>query len=288
MTKKIVFGALIVALVAFVAVPSASAACIPDKTAQTFGTTSTAYWHQVTATGTLDFQAWQLGAPGTFSSTGCLNDNITGPLFEDVGGALSYSFHLGSCGAGCPAPLGANSLVTLAINKTATDTEFLVDTVPETPAAANNYDYGAEGDHNMIKIPRPRVLSSSRAGTDLNLSVQVDSIAAGLFGPGSSTAVTGFNILSASAAADPGRDAVLYSLRATAASAGGAQATTPVTLDCTNVLDQWVVTQIQFENGAVLSKAVSAPTRVHCDQALANPKYKLVPKKLGAPKGTVN
>jgi len=278
MTKKIVLGAVVVALAAFVATPSASAACIPAKTAQTFGASATAYWLPASSVGTPAVQSWQLGAPGTWAGTGC-PDTF---LFAD-GPGFSLNFDLGSCGAGCPGPLNANTLVVLAMNKTATGTEFLLDTAVENAAAFANYDYGAQGDHTMIPIPRPAVLSSSRVGSNVNLSVSVGSIAAGLFGPNAGSAVTGFNILTAASDTDPGRDASAYSLRSTIPSAGGAAATQPVSLDCTNPQSQWIVTQIQFENGTVLSKAVSAATRVSCGPALANPKVspkiKVAPKK---------
>jgi hypothetical protein len=285
MIKKIVFGAVIVALVAFVAVPSASAACIPGKSAVTFGASATAYWLAASSVGTPVFQAWQLGNPGGFSSTGCPD----GALFQDgPPGGMSLNFDLGSCGAGCPGPLNANTLAVLGMNKTPGGTEFLLDTAVENAAALANYDYGAQGNHTMIPIPRPKVLSSARVGSNVNLSVGIDSISAGLFGPNAGTAVTGFNILTASSATNPGTDASAYTLRSTIPSPGGAAATQGVSLDCTNTADQWIVTQIQFESGTVLSKAVSAPTRVHCDQALADPKFKVVPKKLGAPKVTPN
>ena len=170
----------------------------------------------------------------------------------------------------------------LALSKTATGTEFLLDTIVETPASSANFDYGTQGNHAMIPIPRPRVLSSARVASTLNLSVAADSIAGGLYGPNAANAVTGFRILTASAGADPGRDASAYTLAATIVSPGGGAATQPVALNCTNPQDQWLVTQIQFEGGAVLSSAVSGATRVHCDPTIANPK----PKVKIAPKAT--
>jgi hypothetical protein len=127
------------------------------------------------------------------------------------------------------------------------------------------------------------VVSSSRVGTLVNVSVQVPSIAGGLYGPNAASAVTGYNILSAPSATNPGRNAAAYSLRTAVVAPGGTTGTSgTVPVDCTNVnADQWVVTQLTFEAGAVLSSSVSEPTRVNCNPALADPKYKIIPKKTG-------
>ena len=291
MTKKIVFGVMLVALVAFVTVPSASANCIPAKTTATFGGGVTAYWLPVTAVGTLAGQAWQLGAPGTSSASAACIDTS---LFPDVGG-VSLQFNLGAaCNAGCPS-LTLPALATLAFlaqNKTAAGTEFLLATIVETPAnPAANFFYGDQGNHNMITLPSPTVISSSKALSVVTLHVGIPSIAAGLYGPGAASAVSGFNVVSALSETNPGTDASLYQTRASVASAGGAAVLDQaVTVDCaaaTGLQDQWVATQISFEGGSVLSSAVSAPRRVHCLGALADPKYKVVPKKAG-PKAIQN
>lgn len=279
MTKKIVLGVAAVAFAAAVMAPSASASCIPAKSATNFSDT-TAYWIPLEAGGQLSGAAWQLGAPGSFRSDGgtvvCTDFLVEGP------GGISLALDLGSCGAGCPA--GLSTLATLAQSSGPGGTSFLLATIVETPASSVNFDYATQGDHNMIAIPRPRVLSSSRSGTDVNLSVAIDSIAAGLFGPNAASAVTGFNILGASSTSDPGRDQASYSPRASAPSAGGAATTVPVVVDCSNpASDQWLVTQISFENGSVLSGAVSEATRVNCNPALANPK---TPKIKVAPRAT--
>jgi len=293
MTKKIVFGVVLVALVALVTVPSASANCNPAKSAVTFGGGVTAYWLPVTAVGTLAGQAWQLGAPGTSSaSVACVD--FASSLFPDTSG-VSLQFNLGAaCNAGCPAAT-APALPTLAFlaqNKTATGTEFLLATVVETPGnASGNFHYGFQGNHNMITLPSPTVISSSKALSVVTLHVGIPSIAAGLYGPGAASAVSGFNVVSALSETNPGTDASLYQTRASVASAGGAAVLDQaVTVDCaaaTGLQDQWVATQISFEGGSVLSSAVSAPRRVHCLGALADPKYKVVPKKAG-PKAIQN
>lgn len=284
MTKKIVLSVAVVALAGLVLAPSASAACGSPRNANTFGS-ATSNWISAAGAGTTSGQTWQLGAPAAWSTGNCNSVDQGGGFPGFIyfyGGSISLNLNLAGCGVGCPGSL--STLAVLAMNQTPTDTEFLLDTIVETPANASaNFDYGSQGNHNMIKIPRPRVLSSSRAATVVNLSVAVDSIAGGLYGPNAATAVTGFRILGKSATADPGRSASSYDAAplATIASAGGAAATTPVAVNCSNTAnDQFLAVQIVFENGAILSDSVSAATRVKCDPTIANPnpKVKVAPK----------
>jgi len=290
MTKRIVFGVAAVAIAVLLMAPSASASCLGIRNATTFGS-ATAYWHPASVPGTPTGQTWQLGSPGSWSTGNC-NTNSPG-----VGGAFVYfsagganlNLDLAACGLGCPA--SGSTLVVLAQNKTATGTEFLLDTIVETPLNPSaNFDYGSQGDHTMIPIPRPRVLSSSRVLSDVNLSVAIDAITPGLFGPNAASAVSGFRILTKSSATDPGRDASSYDAvpAAVVSNPGGTGATQPVTVACPDLQDRWLAVQIQFEGGVVLGDAVGAATQIRCDPALANPKYKIVPKKIGSPRTVPN
>jgi hypothetical protein len=296
MTKKIVFGVAAVALATVVMAPAASAACASARSAKTYnsGTGAYSYWHAPSGDtgGTLVGQTWQLGAPGTWSTGNCNSVDVGSPggagfIYFGAGG-IGLNLDLAACGSGCPA--SGSTLAVVAQKKSGATTDFLVATVVETPGGAVNFDYSTQGNHEMIPMPRPRVTSSSRAGTTVNLNVQVPAISAGLYGPNAANAVTGFNILSASSATNPGRDAAAYTLRSAITSPGGNAATGAVSVDCTNPnADQWVVTQLVLEGG-VGSSAVSEATRVNCNPALADPKYKIVPKR-GTPKqgvGTSN
>jgi len=288
MTKKIVFGVAVVALAVLVMAPSASAACGSTRSASTYNGTTGAfnYWHAPSgdATGTLAGQTWQLGAPASWNTGNCVDF-----LYFGLGG-IGLNLNLAGCGAGCPANL--STLAVLAQKKDPTGvTDFLLATVVETPGGALNFDYSTQGNHAMIRMPSPQVISSSKAGSVITLHVGIPSITNGLFGPSAASAVTGFNIVSALSATDPGGDASLYQPRASAVSAGGAAVLDQiVTVDCaaaTAGQDQWVATQLSFEGGTVLSSAVSGARRVHCLGALADPKYKIVPKK-AVPKSLEN
>jgi hypothetical protein len=283
MTKKIVLGLAVVALATVVTAPSVSAACIPAKSAKTYnsGTGAYTYWHSPdgdAAGGTLVGQTWQLGASGTWSTGDC-----AGFLYFNSANAIGLDLNLGGCGSGCPAT--GSTLAVLAQKKAADNrsTAFLLATVAETPGGAVNFDYSDKGALQMIQMPRPNVTSSSRVGSTVNLNVQVPAVSGGLYGPGAANAVTGYRVLSAQGATDPGRDAAAYSLRSTLTATAGGAATGTVALDCTNLADTWVVTQVVFDGGAVTSNAVSEARQVHCNPALADPKYKIVPKR-GTPK----
>ena len=286
MTKKIVFGVAAVALAAVVMAPAASAACGNVRSASTYNSATRAYnyWHAPSgdATGTLIGQTWQLGNPGQFSTGDCLNFN--GGILYFGSGGIGLNLHMESCGAGCPSPL--STLAVLAQKRDPTGvTDFLLATVVETPGVVN-FDYSTQGNHQMIRMPQPTVLSSGpKVGNTLPVHISLPSVAAGLYGPNAGNAITGFQIVYKLAAASPGTDGSLYTPApgGTIAAPGG----TPVAdallqLDCTdptNTKDAWIATRLYLENGQVLSGAVSQPKRVHCVGSLAEPKYRVVPRK---------
>src|SRR4030095_4649358 len=102
MTKKIVFGVAVVAVAALVMAPSASASCPGSRTANTYSSSGTAYWHLPVGDvpGTLFGQAWQLGSPGTFNSTGGPMPCVGILYFSGENVNLGANF--GECGFGCP------------------------------------------------------------------------------------------------------------------------------------------------------------------------------------------
>jgi hypothetical protein len=284
MMKKIVLG-VVVAAVAIAIVPTASASCNPAKNASTYANGTSAYWHSSipgSDSNTLVGRSWQLGAAGNWDSTGgavpCADF-----LYYSAGG-INLNLNLGGCGSGCPGT--GSTIAVLAQNRGPVGTEFLLATVTETLTGNTFFDYAVQGDHNMVTLPRPRVVSSSRTGTTVNLNVQIPALSGGLYGPNAASAITGYRILTQSSATNPGRNAASFTttLATVAAPGGAAVPSTPVTVDCSNIAnDQWIVAQLNFESGAVVSNAVSEATQVKCNPALADPKYKIVPKK-GVPK----
>ena len=57
MTHRAILGATTIAVLAFLTTLPASAACIPNKSASTFGSGITAYWLPATVVGTARLQA---------------------------------------------------------------------------------------------------------------------------------------------------------------------------------------------------------------------------------------
>jgi hypothetical protein len=283
MTKKIILGLAVVALAVAIATPAANANCGSIRSASTYANGVAVYWHSpLPAGGNLVGRSWQLGG-GTSawdSSTGVVP--CQGFLYFSAGG-INLNLDLASCGGGCPAT--NSTLAVLAQHQPAggTQTAFLLDTVTETPANTINFDYTSQGDHNLIVQGKPTIVSSSRAPGQVTLNLSFPSVTGGLYGPNAGTSVSGYRVVSARSAVNPGRDAAAFNTPlltgGTVAAAGGGPAAASVTLDCSVLTDQWVATQILFEGNAIASGAVSEPRQVHCDPALADPKFKIVPKK---------
>jgi hypothetical protein len=295
MTKKIVFGVAVVAVAALVMAPSASASCPGSRTANTYSSSGTAYWHLPagdvpnSGPGGLVGQAWQLGSPGTFNSMGGPIPCV-GILYFSAGG-VNLGANFGECGFGCPTQ-GA----TLAVAATHTQpngaSSVLIATIAEVSGTTSNFDYATQGDHNLVRLPAPKINASGpRSGNLLPITVAVPQFLTagnGLYGPNAANAISGYKVVAALSTGEPTRDAAVYNATVTggtlSAPGGAPVANTSVTLDCgsTPGVDGWVALQINFENGGVAQSAVSKPTRVHCQGALADPKYKPIRgKKVG-------
>jgi len=290
MTKKIVFGAALALLIVGLAAPSALATCGGSKSAGTYNSQTGAYpfWHTtLTLTDTVGVnlvaKVWQVGGndvTGTCNVRNNPNGNAGILYFAGPGQiGMNVDFSSECVGGGTLCPGG--TLAVLATVTRGNKTEFLATQTPETPAGALTFDFSSYGDHNMVSLPRPRVASSSRAGSQINIGVNLDAVAAGLY-EGTGPLITGYNILSKLAPTDPGRNASAYDAvpLANAAASGGGPSSSATAVDCTgNLNSRWVVTQLVTANGP--SPTVSEATRVSCDPALAEPpgKYKIVPKK---------
>jgi len=291
MTKKIVFGVAVVAFATFVMTPSASANCAGPKTVNTYSSSGTSYWHLPSGDlpGVLVSQAWQLGAPATFNSAGGGTTPACNAMAYFSGPSINIGGDLSTCGTGCP-----SSGATLAVLVTHTQpngaSSLLVATVVETPTGStSNFDFGGQGDKNLVRLPAPTVSNSGpRSGNLMPLTVQIPQFLTdgnGLSGPGASSAITGYKVVAALSATEPSRDAALFNAPVTggtiAAPGGGPVPNTAVQLDCGAApgVDGWVALQVTFENGAILQSSVSKPTRVRCQGAMADPKFKPVKKK---------
>lgn len=261
----------------------AVASCSPPKVASTWDAFNGVFYYiDAGADGVVGSEQgawWQLGNYAAANDGGApvsnffyfyAGDATLGAIVNDMGAYVNN---------GCP---GGSMIHTIEVTTTGGGAKFAAMTVNESPGAPLDFDYTTYGSNtSLVTIPRPRVTASSRVTTNVNLTISIDSAAAGTKGPSASGAVAGFRVLSASAASDPGRLASAYGVRATAASAGGAAvAGVAASVDCANTAnDQWVVTQIQYADGQ-FSELVSAPTRVECDPNLADPgRFKIIDKQ---------
>jgi hypothetical protein len=283
------FLAILGVAVVLVAVSTpASAVCSPPKTASTFTSDLANYVYFDLGPGTTAAQ--------TVGSYYDLNgaDNGAYPssswLFVDVSGKLSMSANLGAAGTnGCP----SGKLIVRVQASTPTGTRLVTATAQEgiaNPAGAT-FDLSFNHPPNTVfpstTIPRPRVNSSSRSGSVVNLNIALDSASDGNSGGDAASAITSYDIVKASGA-DPGRAAAGWTLvQNVPAPNGGAVPSVPLTADCsTPSQDQFFATRAVF--GTSKSELVSNSTRVNCNPALAEPRFNVVPKKPVGPKKGVN
>ena len=270
MTKKLALGVAVTALAALMLAPATSASCGSSRTASTYNPFTPAYVYWASPggiTGTLLGQAWQLGIPqrAYYDTAAC------GPgmlYFATNQSGIGLNLHMESCGIGCPDHF--SNLGVLAQQQWPDNTFFLLAGATETPGPVD-FDYSTQN-LSLVVLPSPVVVSSGpQVGNAMPVTINVPSVAAGLHGPGTASSMTGYRILSKLAVTDPGRNASSYSLVTTLPGAGGAAApNTSITLDCTDptgTKDRWIVTQLDFENGEIVSDAVSKATRVPCNAA---------------------
>jgi hypothetical protein len=262
----------------------ASAACVPNKTAATFGPGLTSvYWTPAGAVneGSLTGQFWQLGNRASANEGACLPALCggSGGWLYFYTGKLSLNAIMGSPeAAGCPT--GTMIVVAQANSTDGKSAFFVAGTANESTTGGLDFNYATLGDHALVQVPRPRVLSSSRAANIVTLHVNVPDAAAGSFGP--SPAITGYRLVSGNGVGttDSGRDGATYQ---TLQSFTAPQADVVQTIDCAGIVapnDKFVGIQVLFDAGASQTASrVGATYRVGCDPALATPKTPIVPKK---------
>jgi hypothetical protein len=286
MTKRIVFGAALVLAIVAIAAPSVSANCQVSKSVSTYDpdTGLFPYWHSsLGGPGTtLVAKAWQPGGADVSGSCNTRNspDGNAGILYfassdPGLGSDIGVNYDLSDA---CVQPAAACANGLLALMATVTQgnkTEFVVSQAVESPAGIT-FNFSSFGAKSMVPMGRPKVTASSRVSGNVNVTAGVDSTATA-WQEGTSGQATGYNILVAAAAADPGRNAPAYGPLATIAATGGNPGSTSTTVVCSTLVDRWIVTQLVTANGP--SPTVSEATRIACDPALADPKFKIVPKK---------
>ncbi len=262
-------GVLAASLIVVGVAERASASCIPSRSASAYNdaTGQLGYWIQPsgfpTNQTTLKGRFWQLGNRAASNEGTCTAATCSlfgsGWLYFLPGGIL-MNLDLGSPEVyRCP----TGRLITVAenISSNGSNAAFLVGTADHSPAGLIDWDYSVFGNRNLVTIPPPRITSSTTMGTNLILDIAVDSAASAAFGPSGVAAISGYNVLSALGAADPGRNPLSYSLLGTVGgSSGGTLAGR--TLICTNgAPTYYLAVQVVFADG-VGSQYVSAVTSI--------------------------
>jgi len=281
-----------VAVVVLAAATPASANCIPAKIASTFSADVSEYIYLAFGPGVTknDVTAtfYQKDCAGGVSSVAYPASDY---FLDASANGLEFTANLGDARvAGCPSQSavcpGPVKLVMRIQANTPTGPKFLVLTAVEGahPNTAFAYFLGRTTGSSITaaSLPRPRVTSSARAGSLVNLQLALDATTAGSQGDADS-AVTGYDIVKATGA-DPGNNAAAWTLVQNVPTTNGAAGTVTFSADCSNpTVDQFFATRLTFSDGQK-SDLVSDPTRVNCNPALAEPRFNVVPKKPTGPK----
>jgi len=270
-----------IGLAALVAAP-ASANCIPAKLAGTFNEANYVYIDM--GPGVTNQQVvgafYDCGNPNANNGTYAASEW----LFVDLNGKLSMQANLGDARVnGCP----ASKLVTRLQHAPASSSlpvRFLTMVATEGAAGTTSaFDYSylrAPGSMLVaVPLPRPRVTSSGRIpGGGIVLNGVLDPVAAGNTSGEACGAITGYEVVKFVGTSDPGRDPAPWTVAQTVPS-DGSGATFSVQSSCSNPGgDEFFATRLLFGDGQK-SDLVSRSLRVNCNPALAEPEFRVVPKR---------
>lgn len=259
----------VAAMAAVLATP-ASANCIPDKSFNSFNTNSVYVVFDSSATNdSITARFWQDGARAN-GNEGTYDDSRW--LLPFGPGVFYMSGSLGDADvAGC-----INTRMNMLLQS---GSQFVFATAPETPERPVAYDFSDIGAPELTaaSVNRPRVTTSSRAGSIVNLTVVVDAANGGAYGS-TAAADLAYRVVQATGTADPGAGSAAYTVLGTVAPG----APTPFTVDCSNTAtDRWIATQLVLDGGQQVGDLVSPRTRINCNPALADPDkgFKVIDRK---------
>lgn len=285
---RILVTMLAVAVAAgFVASP-AVANCIPAKTGANFAFPYYSYIDFDDATGDNSHfigAFWQTTAPDS-------SNNNTYSVQEWLYGVPGFTYYwyfylnLGDARVtGC-----AENNLTVYIEDTLTD-KFILWTADEGAGPSFNFDYdftnadrGAankDGTDDGFFVagdsPRPRIQSSNRSGTNVDVNLNVPDPNAGHYTQGGTGAISEVRIYSQSSATTPPSDLPGAWVQVGTLGPGGGAGS--VTVDCSNTSeDQYVAAALVVEG--LEPRVVSEASLVECDPNLADPsgRIKRLPK----------
>lgn len=282
----IVLGA--VAAVAFVgAVADVQAACNPARTFYTVDQATPNYRYlifppeadAVIGGPSLIGRHWEPG------NRGAHNEGPACPecaYLLDLPGGMGVLGALGGNIIGCDClNVGCNPTgMVLLVQTRSTDGSKAYYAAGRVDVVGGSYNFAANTNWPVVEMPRPRVTSSSRGGNTVTIGAQFDAPdgARGETGYAAPLILTGYQIVRFEGAADPGRAQALWTpvgsvlpVAANGASVGG------VGITCTSTAtDVFVATRLVLDNGQYSSDYVSASTRIECDPAVADPRFKMI------------
>jgi len=263
--KRLIGFGLILAVVAVVGATAVEANCIP---AQSIGTRGWLIWY---------------GEPGTDVSNFVGNFWNTGNKAGTNGDALAleewfyqyagYTYYFGIDGnlgdyrvPGCPAD-GTN--MTVVLDNCVSGEAMIMTTSQRPQYGAPQWDFALQGTYVYAvaaSSPRPRIVSSSRAGTTVNVNYDVPTTATdAVFDDTGGSGAATYAVYSTAAAngATPDLNSTDgWALQSSGIGAGAAA------LDCANIgEDQWLATAVTISGDTQLT----CPVRVECDPTLADP-----------------
>ena len=267
---------LTLALAASMIALPAAANCIPAKTFTNFNTIETPgaylyiHWFDTAVTSDdIVGRFWQTGNraasnEGTYDDAAWLLDSYYYP-----GQDLWYlNGNLGDAGViGCPA-----GSLTVAATNTRTAGWFMA-TIDETPPRSVTFDYSRLGtDFNALE-QRLTIVSSSRLGPDVVVTVSVPDPSVAVYGGGASVTSIGVYSLVADRGTTPSKDiSAGWTLVSTVPGTGGF---VDLPVNCADVAtNQFLAMGIEVDG--VPPTHVGHAREIECNPNLADPKFKII------------
>lgn len=272
-------------VIAVLAAPLSGATCAPAKTFSQWDATAAVYrytYFQAAQTNASVIGAlWQTGARGTANEGSSCEDSSWLNFYAGTGkwyinGFLNGLDPQGELCQPTGCPQGDMTIVVEAPR--GNGAEFGVTRIDETPPAFIVFNYSRAGSLHTQDIPRPSVTSSSRTGPSVAVQFSLagrDSAYAGLSPVAES--ISAYRIVRFKGNADPGRDSSLWVLEQSLPYESSG-VTGSLAIDCADTTeDQFLATQISYDDGQYLGALVSASVRIECDPNLANPGRRFKP-----------
>jgi len=226
---------------------------------------------------------WQAGARAAASEAGSCPEAtyltaLSGTELTIFGLSGGDILGTGPCdNAGCVA--GTQVILVQTISTDGSKAYYAVGKVTEN---ADGFDYSRGGtDWQVVEVPRPRVTQSSRAGSTVTLNLSFDA-PLGAHGEADafsrSSILTGYQVVRFEGAADPGRATAAWTnlgavipVTEGGATLGGLGAVCGGTTN-----DVFIAMRPVYDGGQFSGDYVGASTRIECDPAVADPRFKMI------------